>query len=221
VSEELLHGADVVASVEQIGGKAVAQRVRADGLGSPAGAPERGSTDSFEVRYVSRNNGIPWERYRVNVSSVLAEEHVGLEEIDDGIWTLYCADYLLARLNERTHRLAELATGTSRRPKRNNCQPCLGEKVSAMSSGAHYHPPVSSHDSSMGIRSQPQNGSPSTRKNGEPKTPLAIPSAVAAFTLVFMGSLVSPASNSAAGSPRLAPTEATVAGTVMSRPSAK
>jgi putative transposase len=69
----------------------------------------------FEVRYVSRNNGIRWKRYWVNVSSVLAQEHVGLEEIDDGIWALYFADYLLARLNERTHRLEELATGASRR----------------------------------------------------------------------------------------------------------
>jgi transposase InsO family protein len=69
----------------------------------------------FEVRYVSRNNGIRWKRYWVNVSAVLAQEHVGLEEIDDGIWALYFANYLLARLNERTRRLEELATGASRR----------------------------------------------------------------------------------------------------------
>jgi len=68
----------------------------------------------FEVRYVSRNNGIRWKRYWVNVSSVLAEEYVGLEEIDDGLWALYFANYLLARLNERTRRLEELATGASR-----------------------------------------------------------------------------------------------------------
>lgn len=69
----------------------------------------------FEVRYVSRNNGIRWKHHWVNVSSVLAEEYVGLEEIDDGVWALYFANYLLARLNERTRRLEELATGASRR----------------------------------------------------------------------------------------------------------
>lgn len=51
----------------------------------------------------------------VNVSTVRGEEYVGLEEIGDGIWALYFADYLLARLDERTHRREELATGTSRR----------------------------------------------------------------------------------------------------------
>jgi len=33
VAEEFLHGADVVAGHEQVRGKAVAERVRADGLG--------------------------------------------------------------------------------------------------------------------------------------------------------------------------------------------
>jgi len=81
----------------------------------PARVPPIEYPAHFEVRYVSRNNGIRWKRYWVNVSSVLAEEHVGLEEIDDGLWALYFADYLLARLNERTRRLEELATGASRR----------------------------------------------------------------------------------------------------------
>jgi transposase InsO family protein len=81
----------------------------------PAGLPPIEYPAHFEVRYVSRNNGIRWKRYWVNVSSVLAEEYVGLEEIDDGIWALYFADYLLARLNERTRCLEELATGASRR----------------------------------------------------------------------------------------------------------
>ena len=52
----------------------------------------------------------------VNVSSVLAEEYVGLEEIDDGTWAVYFANYLIGRLNERTHRIEELAAGASRRP---------------------------------------------------------------------------------------------------------
>jgi hypothetical protein len=49
------------------------------------------------------------------VSSVLAEEHVGLEEIDDGLWAVYFANYLIGRLDERTGRIEELATGASRR----------------------------------------------------------------------------------------------------------
>jgi putative transposase len=69
----------------------------------------------FEVRYVSRNNGIRWKHHWVNVSSVLAQEHVGLEEVDDGFWSVYFANYLIGRLNERTGRIEELATGASRR----------------------------------------------------------------------------------------------------------
>lgn len=39
---------------------------------------------------MSVNGGIRWHRRWVNVSHVLAEEHVGLEEVADGIWSV-CA----------------------------------------------------------------------------------------------------------------------------------
>jgi len=41
--------------------------------------------DRLEVRYVSANGGIRWNRRWVNVSTVCIGEYVGLEEIDDGI----------------------------------------------------------------------------------------------------------------------------------------
>src|SRR5438128_11215889 len=41
--------------------------------------------DRFEVRYVSANGGMRWNRRWVNVSTVCIGEYVGLEEIDDGI----------------------------------------------------------------------------------------------------------------------------------------
>ena len=37
--------------------------------------------------------------------------------------------------------------------------------------GSRYQPPVLSHSSSMGSLSQPQKGSPSATKNGDPKMP--------------------------------------------------
>jgi putative transposase len=55
----------------------------------------------FEVRYVSRNGGVRWRRQWVNVSHVLAEEYVGLDEIDDGIWSVYFGPVLLGRFHER------------------------------------------------------------------------------------------------------------------------
>jgi len=55
----------------------------------------------FEVRRVSRNGGIRWKCDWVNVSHVLMEEDVGLEEVADGIWNLYFGPLLLGRFDER------------------------------------------------------------------------------------------------------------------------
>jgi transposase InsO family protein len=67
----------------------------------------------FEVRRVSRNGGIRWHHSSaagpnngwVNVSHVLAEEDVGLDEVDDGIWSVYFGPVLLGRFDERELRL--------------------------------------------------------------------------------------------------------------------
>jgi transposase InsO family protein len=59
----------------------------------------------FEVRYVSRNGGVRWHNRWVNVSHVLAEEYVGLEEVDDGVWSVYFGPVLLGRFDERDLRI--------------------------------------------------------------------------------------------------------------------
>jgi transposase InsO family protein len=59
----------------------------------------------FEVRRVSRNGGIRWKRGWLNVSHPLIDEHVGLEEVDDGIWDLYFGSMLLGRFDEREGKL--------------------------------------------------------------------------------------------------------------------
>ena len=63
--------------------------------------------DHFEVRYVSANGGIRWERQWVNVSTTCAGEYVGLEEIDDGIWNVYFGPLKLGRLLERQMRIED------------------------------------------------------------------------------------------------------------------
>jgi transposase InsO family protein len=64
--------------------------------------------DRFEVRYVSANGGIRWKkRVWVNVSTVCIGEHVGLEEIDDGIWNIYFGPLKLGRLDERHMRIED------------------------------------------------------------------------------------------------------------------
>jgi putative transposase len=63
--------------------------------------------DRFEVRYVSANGGIRWNRQWVNVSVTCVGEYVGLEEIDDGVWNVYFGPLKLGRLLERHMRIED------------------------------------------------------------------------------------------------------------------
>lgn len=63
--------------------------------------------DRFELRYVSANGGIRWNKQWVNVSSTCAGEYVGLEEIDDGIWNVYFGPLKLGHLLERHMRIED------------------------------------------------------------------------------------------------------------------
>ena len=63
--------------------------------------------DRFEVRYVSANGGIRWNRQWVNVSVTCVGEYVGLEAIDDGIWNVNFGPLKLGRLLERHMRIED------------------------------------------------------------------------------------------------------------------
>jgi putative transposase len=67
----------------------------------PAALPPLEYPGHFEVYYVSTNGGIRFRQRWVNLSHVLAEEYVGLEEIDDAIWNVYFGSFLLGRFDER------------------------------------------------------------------------------------------------------------------------
>jgi len=56
---------------------------------------------------VSANGDIRWSSDWVTVSTVCAEEYVGLEEIDDGIWNVYFSPLTLGRLHERYMRIED------------------------------------------------------------------------------------------------------------------
>ena len=73
--------------------------------------------DRFEVRYVSANGGIRWNRQWVNVSTTCAGEYVGLEKIEDGVWNVYCGPLKLGRLLERSMRIED----ASGKLKRHRC----------------------------------------------------------------------------------------------------
>ena len=59
----------------------------------------------FEVRRVSRNSGIRWRSRWVQVSSTLAEEYIGFEEVEDGIHNVYFCELLIGRFVEKTMKI--------------------------------------------------------------------------------------------------------------------
>ena len=48
-----------------------------------------------------------WNREWVNVSTVCAGEYIGLEEIDNGVWTVYFGPLKLGRFDERLMRIED------------------------------------------------------------------------------------------------------------------
>ena len=81
----------------------------------PARLPELEYPSHFEKRLVSRNGGIRWSSEWINVSHVLGGEHVGLEEIDDGLWDVYFGPLKLGRFHERTMRIVDTLGRSERR----------------------------------------------------------------------------------------------------------
>lgn len=55
----------------------------------------------FELRDVRAKGDIRWQGQRLFLSDVLKRETVGLEEVDDGLWSVYFGTVLLGRYDER------------------------------------------------------------------------------------------------------------------------
>ena len=83
----------------------VVEALAASGVRRVYGLPGdslNGFTDALR-----RNGGIRWNNGWINVSTVCIGEYVGLEEIDDGLWTVYFGPLTLGRLNERLMRIED------------------------------------------------------------------------------------------------------------------
>ncbi len=74
--------------------------------------------DHWEVRLVSRNGGIRWHGRWVNISHVLAEEYIALEEIDNGLWAVYFSQLELGRLHEPTGKIQDKLGRFTRQQRR-------------------------------------------------------------------------------------------------------
>ena len=56
----------------------------------------------MSVRWVRHNGEFRFLGKQHFLSEVLAREQIALEEVDDGIWSIYFYDRLLARFDQRT-----------------------------------------------------------------------------------------------------------------------
>jgi putative transposase len=70
----------------------------------------------YEIRRVSRNGGIRWNHRWVNVGTVLEEQYIGLEEVDNGLWEVYFGPLKLGRLDEQDYCIED-SRGRKRRRK--------------------------------------------------------------------------------------------------------
>ena len=63
--------------------------------------------DRMVSRYVSANGGIRWRHRWINVSTTLAGDYVGLEEIDTGVWDVWFGPMKIGRFHERLGRIED------------------------------------------------------------------------------------------------------------------
>ena len=72
----------------------------------PKRMPEPDYPGHFLVRLVSNAGTFRFQSRQVFLSNALKQRYIGLEEIDDGIWSIYFYDVLLARMDERDFTLS-------------------------------------------------------------------------------------------------------------------
>jgi transposase InsO family protein len=71
----------------------------------PRRVPKPNYPGHYQVRLVVSTGHIKFKNRLLFLSQTLNKRHVGLEEVDDGVWSIYFYDILLARLDERTFEL--------------------------------------------------------------------------------------------------------------------
>jgi transposase InsO family protein len=71
----------------------------------PAKQPEPCYPPHFQVRRVSGAGTFRLHGWQTHISEVLSGQHIGLEEVDDGVWTVWFFGRELARFDQKSGRL--------------------------------------------------------------------------------------------------------------------
>ena len=88
-----------------LGGQTPCDLYRASPRPYPERLPPVQYPGHYEVRRVCGNSCIKWHKRFIHVSRVLIGEWLGLEEVDDGVWSVFLGPVLLAKLDERQERI--------------------------------------------------------------------------------------------------------------------
>lgn len=90
-----------------LAGEVPATHYRPSARAYPEHEPSITYPGHFKVLKVCANGCLSWRDRFIFVSQVLAGEPLGLEPVDDGIWSVHFATVLLARFDEREGRLRD------------------------------------------------------------------------------------------------------------------
>lgn len=86
---------------ESLQGKYPCQVYRPSLKKLPSRIPDIDYPNHFEVRLVSENRCFKWKQEHVFVSASLVKQHIGLEEVMDGIWAIYFSWKRIGFLDEK------------------------------------------------------------------------------------------------------------------------
>ena len=90
---------------ESLGMRQPAELYTPSGRTYPQETPELSYPGHYEVRRVHLKGEIKWRGRMLFVSETLSRQRIGLEETDDGIWSMCFGPLLLGRYDERDQRL--------------------------------------------------------------------------------------------------------------------
>lgn len=90
---------------EVLGMKCPAELYSSSPRSLPDPVPETTYPGHYEVRRVRPDGEIRMQGRKLFVSQSLARQSVGLEEVDDGLWSLYFGPMLLGRYDRREQTL--------------------------------------------------------------------------------------------------------------------
>ncbi len=71
----------------------------------PSKLPDPAYPGHFQVRLVSKSSMFRLHHRPIFISEALVDEYIGLEETEDGVWSVYFYGVLLGRLSERDYKV--------------------------------------------------------------------------------------------------------------------